>query len=833
MKKTKYWNTRTQTGLLFTGVGVLIALNFFLIFKSNRITKIREATAQLVLETAADVNQLAFHSANVATGRGEYKESLGLLVERVEENLDFLEDGGVIIQNENSLRIPKLPSSAQDHYKAFRGSWSSFKAGLEALQNSSAVINETFNHYEPYEVPTDSGTFIQYRQASTTFEKYNPNLAVPVQQVVERSHTLDTDLENLRKQLNDQYWLRRFGFQAGTVASSILCVIGLILAYMILIRKLFDPLSEVHRISVKIAEGDLDCEVPEQGYGEVVALSTTLNQLLERLGGATEFAGEIGKGEFESEFHVANQEDKLGYALLEMRDNLRQVAEEDRKRNWANEGMAKFGDILRSNHDSEKDLAYSVVSNLVQYLGINQGGLFTKNEKPDGTEYLELQAAYAYSRRKFLEREIELGEGLIGQAALEGNVIYLTEIPEEYALIQSGMGEGHPNCIVILPLMLNEVIYGALELASFDMIEEYQVEFLKKISESITSTLATSRTNQRTKFLLEDAQQMTEEMKAQEEEMRQNMEELQATQEEMARKQKELAQNDHRFRQMTQNVPGMIFQLQMSQEGTARFVFVSSASKNLIGLVPEEVTEAPDHEEVLRLVAEDKDNYRKALLTSGQALSPLNWEGRILGDDGKSVKWITISAQPERDAQDNVLWNGLVADISEKKRNEEQMRVMINQLEAKDIQVSENVEILEQTKQELEFMNRELGSLMSSIEGSAFVLEVNKELKIRRVNPVLLDFLGYQEKALVRKDLKMIFDNDVAASTYYSNLTESLKAGKHLETYTEWQTKTGNSVWVHLQFFPTQNDAGKILKITCIGSAVPKDLHPQQPLMNE
>lgn len=493
--------------------------------------------------------------------------------------------------------------------------------------------------------------------------------------------------------------------------------------------------------------------------------------------------------------------------------------------------MAKFGDILRSNYDSEEDLAYAIVSNLVQYLGVNQGGLFFKEQDNDNQEYLDLQAAYAYNRRKYLERRVDIGEGLVGQAVLEGQVIFLTEVPEDYAVIQSGMGEGVPRSVIILPLKLNGEVFGALELASFDVIEEYQIDFLKKISESITSTVSTSRTNQRTKLLLEDSQQMTEEMKAQEEEMRQNMEELQATQEEMARKQKELAQNDHRFRQMTQNVPGMIFQLQMNNAGTARFMFVSSASRDLLGVIPEEAVESPDHEEVLRLVAEDKDNYRKSMLDSAASLSALHWEGRITGEDGKSIKWISLSAQPERDDNDNVLWNGLIMDISEKKRAEEQMRVMIKQLEAKDAQVTENMEVLEQTKEELQFMNRELGAIMTSMENSVCVVELNKDLKVRKINEVVTKNLGYDSKSLARKEMSALFPDVIANSDYFTLLSERLNDGQHVETYTKWKSSTDQEQWMHLLFFPSMNDKGKLLKFACLGTFLPDNLIPEEPMI--
>jgi GAF domain-containing protein len=152
---------------------------------------------------------------------------------------------------------------------------------------------------------------------------------------------------------------------------------------------------------------------------------------------------------------------------------------------------------------------------------------------------LKMRSCYAYGRRKNLSKTIHLGEGLVGQAFREKDIIFLTDIPSDYIQITSGLGKALPNSLLIVPLIHNEQVVGVLELASFQIFEEFQIQFIQKLMESLASTLISVSDNDRTKMLLEESQLRTEHMRAQEEEMRQNMEELSATQEEMHRKEQE------------------------------------------------------------------------------------------------------------------------------------------------------------------------------------------------------------------------------------------------------------------------------------------------------
>lgn len=269
------------------------------------------------------------------------------------------------------------------------------------------------------------------------------------------------------------------------------------------------------------------------------------------------FANSISQGNLDSDYPNHNP-DRLGASLLEMQTSLLQAAEREKREKFVNVGIASIGEILRNNITDLDELSDKVIEKLVNYMKANQGGIFILEEDTDGSTYLTLKACRAYDRKKFLERRIELGEGLIGQIALEKETLVMTEIPDGYLSITSGLGIANPSYLIIVPLKSNEDVVGVIEIASFKEFNDTDVEFLEKVGESIASTVLSAKTNQKTKELLESSRQMTEELHAQEEEMRQNMEEMQATQEEMSRTQKELGEKEINLQALINNTDDSI-----------------------------------------------------------------------------------------------------------------------------------------------------------------------------------------------------------------------------------------------------------------------------------
>ncbi|WKN45696.1 GAF domain-containing protein [Tunicatimonas pelagia] len=229
---------------------------------------------------------------------------------------------------------------------------------------------------------------------------------------------------------------------------------------------------------------------------------------------------------------MQEQQDELSKNLEEVK----RAREEDEKRSWAAQGLTEINQILRANQD-QNETYQQLIAKLVKYLKANQGGLYVLENEDN--QILRLEACYAYERKKFLNKEIEPGQGLVGQCFLEKESTYLTDIPDRYTYITSGLGKATPSYLFITPLILDEHVAGVIEIASFSPIEEHHQHFLQKAGEDIASAIRSKQVTARMSELLNQSRQQAEEMQATEEEMRQNMEELQATQEEMHRKSSE------------------------------------------------------------------------------------------------------------------------------------------------------------------------------------------------------------------------------------------------------------------------------------------------------
>lgn len=474
------------------------------------------------------IGAMAMLTNNDSEGQASIaKEEMRKAIVLMDQSLEVLKNGGIAPGIEGNLELPPAPSIIIPKISEIQDFFQGHKEIANILMNEPRYINKV-SGISANDSSTSEATKIPNA-------KFNEALSKIIQRLINGTLLkMNVELTQLFTQQAAESKSNFTRILVGLLAINI-AIIAFAFGYL---KNTLKPLEPITNHISTLSDGHLPTLLKLDRGDEIGKMNNALNVLSKNLESATEFAKNVGEGKLETNVQVFNGKGDLSLSLYAMRDNLRKVTEEDKKRNWATEGLAKFSDILRSNSDL-KTLGDNIISNLVKYTASNQGSLYILDDSNSNDTYLELLSCYAFNRKKFLEKKILPGEGLAGQAYLERDTILMKQVPENYISITSGLGEASPRSILIVPLKVNEDITGIVEIASFDEYQPHEISFVERLAENIASTITGVKINERTQRLLQSSQQQAEELKSQEEEMRQNMEELNATQEDMRRKERE------------------------------------------------------------------------------------------------------------------------------------------------------------------------------------------------------------------------------------------------------------------------------------------------------
>jgi PAS domain S-box-containing protein len=364
------------------------------------------------------------------------------------------------------------------------------------------------------------------------------------------------------------------------------------LAAFIFTGVLMKPVQALQSTVRLLGNGVLPKKVNRTSSDEIGQMADTINNLVQGLRRTADFANKIGTGDFESEFKPMSEDDTLGMALIDMKENIQQAEIRDKQRNWIVTGVAEIGDILRK-HDQLDALGDEVISFITDKIEAIQGAFYVLNDDDEEELFLEMKASYAYNKKKYLKGKFRFAEGLVGQSAIEKDTILRIEIPEDYVTITSGiLGDQKPSCILIVPLITNEKVYGVVELAGFKRFTERSIKFVEEVSVIIAQTIFNIKVNERTRKLLDDSQKLTEELQIQQNELRQNAEEMEATQEELKRTNQrledqieEVNRTQNRMQLLLMNAAEVISIFE--ENGTVRYI--SPSVQNILGYTQEEM----------------------------------------------------------------------------------------------------------------------------------------------------------------------------------------------------------------------------------------------------
>jgi HAMP domain-containing protein/signal transduction histidine kinase/DNA-binding response OmpR family regulator len=334
----------------------------------------------------------------------------------------------------------------------------------------------------------------------------------------------------------------------------------------------------IAKVVTAVANGDLKQKLTVDAKGEIAALSDTINSMIDtlatfadqvtsvarevgvdgKLGGQAKVPGAAGtwkgltenvnqlaanlttqvraiaevatavtKGDLtrsitvEALGEVAALKDNINEMIRNLKDTTLKNSEQD----WLKTNLARFSRMLQGQRDLNA-VGRLILSELVPVVGAQQAVFYVlPPAQREGESRLRLLASYA--DRSTVASEIGLGEGLIGQCAVETKKIHITNAPPEYIRISSGLGEAAPRSIIVLPVLFEKQLKGVLELASFERFNPTHQAFLDELTESIGIVLNTIEANMRTEGLLKQSQSLAQELSSRGEELEKTNQELQ------------------------------------------------------------------------------------------------------------------------------------------------------------------------------------------------------------------------------------------------------------------------------------------------------------------
>lgn len=350
-------------------------------------------------------------------------------------------------------------------------------------------------------------------------------------------------------------------------------------------RKLTTPLLGINEQLKSLARGQLiDIELSYHSQDEIYEIITSTQQLKMGFQATIEQANAVAQGNYSSRVKLLSEQDQLGSALVNMSNTLLAVTQKNQEQDWLKTGQMHLNNKT-SGEQELTTLVQNIIVFLASYLDAQLGVLYlaTQASLPNSPITLKLTATYAYTRRKNLANEFALGEGLVGQAALEKREILLTQVPSDYVHIQSGLGDAVPRHIIVIPFLYEAELKGIIELGKVNEFDELELEFLRQVMPHIGVATNTCESRNRMQELLHQTQTQAEELQAQAEELQTQTEELQTQQEELSQTNQELelrTQDLERQREEVRQKNAVLEKTQQEIEAKAKELELASKYKS-------------------------------------------------------------------------------------------------------------------------------------------------------------------------------------------------------------------------------------------------------------
>ena len=353
------------------------------------------------------------------------------------------------------------------------------------------------------------------------------------------------------------------------IALIFLTVVGGAAISLYIARGITRPLERIVDVMKQIALGDLEHEIKFNRNDEVGILARSFRKITMNLRHKASIADKITAGDLGHLVDVESKQDQLALAMNQMILSLRTTTEENNNQNWFMSGQTELADKLRGDQTIQY-LAQVVIDFVANYLHCQVGAIYIADETKEKLHYF---SGYAFDNTRDADLTIVFGQGLVGQAAQQKQIISMTEIPSEYIKVNSSLGECPPSAILIVPLTLNNETFGVIELASVKTFSSLEIDFVKNIAENIAIALNSAFSRTKLQSLLDESQKQAElllqqqtELQAANEELEEQTNKLKTSEEKLKVQQEELQSTNEELEEQAATLKASESRLQVQQE---------------------------------------------------------------------------------------------------------------------------------------------------------------------------------------------------------------------------------------------------------------------------
>ncbi len=289
--------------------------------------------------------------------------------------------------------------------------------------------------------------------------------------------------------------------------------------------------------------------------GMFLLYATAINDVLSSMGIIqTAYLAQYGLGTFmllqsititRKSAVAINQNEKLSVELTHEKETLEQRIEErttqlqaqhdelimhqekEKIQTWVNNGIALVNEIISQNKSDFKMLSNRALVDMIKYVDARVGAMFLADKDAEGNQVLEMVANYGCGTDyKLANNVVYPGNGLVGATFTDKEIRHITDVPDNYLKVSSGLGKSTPKSLLLIPMIYEEQAVGVVEIASFNEFTEAEINLLKRCADIIAGSIKTVRMNEENLNLIGQFKQQAELLQQKEENMRHSLSEL-------------------------------------------------------------------------------------------------------------------------------------------------------------------------------------------------------------------------------------------------------------------------------------------------------------------